>query len=196
MAVFALKRKAPSHRSLFSTLPLSDDEADELVARLNEYGHRPETVEKRHDGVWLSLTPETKLKFDRYKIEIYGVASDDSIAAAIRHAQDAWGGALNVEGPEEFKLRVWAHAQVAGVDVGNYYPPQHLMREANELVAKYSTEMFNRKLGVYNDGTLGGSRDDRAWGYHTGTPTPREREMMRRVELASGLGRSPEAPTI
>lgn len=171
-------------------LAFSSTEASELIAALVGYGHDADTIREEEDSVWVKISPEATLQFQKGLITFHGEPTDDAIAAGLRHAQEAWNSKVHLHGSEDFKLRAWAMAQVAGIEVCNYTPPPHLMQQANNLVHKYSFEMFNRSMGVYNDGILDGRRDNRPWGYRVGVPSPRDREMMRRVERAMGLGRS------
>lgn len=173
---------------------LPEEELARLLAEWLDYGHEKETIRKASDGLWIAIRGGTTLQVQPGRVTFHGEMTDDAIAAGVRHAQDAWKGRMYIHGPdEEFKIRTWAHAQIAGVEVGNYAPPPQRTDEANMLVSKYAVEIFNRGLGVFNDGILDGLTDDRQWGYRKGAPSPRDREMMRRVEIAMGLHRPKEA---
>ena len=186
----------PSRNRPDGVVAYTDDELEELLAMWTGYGHKPEDIQKDAKSLRVKVGEEATLEVQFEHIIFHGTVTDDAVAAAVRHAQDAWGGSMGVDGTDDFRMRVWAHAQVAGVNVTNYEPPLHLRGKANSLASKYFVEMVNYQHGVYNDGSLDGENDNRPWGYHGKEPTPEARDMMRRVERAMGLGRTPEAPTI
>jgi hypothetical protein len=173
--------------------PLTDEELEQLRAEWLAYGHAKETITKATDGLWIKISPDATIQVMPGRVVFHGDATDDAIAASMRNAQEAWGGTMNVHGPEDFKLRSWAHAQVAGVIVENYEPPAHLRRQADDLVSKYATHVFN--LQFASGKTLGDPPDNRPWGYSQGF-SPAERDRMRRIETAFGLAHRPQSPTI
>jgi conjugative element/phage-associated large polyvalent protein len=166
---------------------LTDEEADELIAIWLGYGHKENTIQKEDGFVSVTLEPGTVLQVRKHEVTFDGEVTDDAIAAGLRHAQEAWGGRMYATGPEEFKLRAWAMAQVAGMEIVNYSPPPELMKKARYLVGKYQTEMFNRGNGWDDGGTLEGG-DSRPWGYRAAKAPetlPRDPAPLRR--------RSPQA---
>jgi hypothetical protein len=103
-------------------------------------------IEKKPDGLWVSLTPNSHLQIQPNRVVFHGDAAKDdaAIAASLHHAKEAWGGRLAVNGGEDFKMRSWAHAQIQGLEITNYQPRAHLMAEAQRLVASL-------KAGYYSD---------------------------------------------
>jgi hypothetical protein len=61
----------------------------------------------------------------------------------LAHAKELWGGRMWVKGPENFKMNVWARAQLAGVEVTGY-TPQGQMASAAYLVLIREQEIRNR----------------------------------------------------
>jgi hypothetical protein len=163
---------------------LSDEDIDEMIATWLRYGHDKNTIQKQDGYVAVTINSGTVLHVRDGEISFHGEVTDDAIAAGMRHAQEAWGGRMYIYGSEDFKLRNWAMAQVAGVEIGNYSPPPHLMERADHLLRTYAVEMFNRGIGAHNDGTLGGPKDDRPWGYRARSRNPetfeRDNERFRR----------------
>jgi hypothetical protein len=142
---------------------LTVEEADELEERLRLYGHDKDAVKKQADGVWLEISANSRLQFQNGRVLFHGQITDDAIAAGMRHAQAAWGGHLYVHGSDEdFKLRTWAHAQVAGVVVENYEPPEHLRQRADGLVKNLRAKSGHRY----------GLAQDRTWGYAVADEPP------------------------
>lgn len=173
---------------------LDSDEADALVAQLLGYGHDEKRVAKK-DGCVIVQMPfdECLLQFSHGKIVLHGDISNDAVAAAMRHAFEAWGRQVFVTGDENFKLSCWAHAHIAGVAVRNYSPSRAQWSNANNLIGQYSVDLFNRNMDGRSN-TLDGPIDKRRWGYQRYF-SPEQLRHMEQVERAMGMTRN-DGPTI
>jgi len=131
--------------------PLSPEEIAALEQAWLKHIERAKLVlhkiEKKPDGLWVSLTPNSHLQIQPNRVAFHGDASKDdaAIAASLHHAKEAWGGRLAVNGSEDFKMRSWAHAQIQGLEITNYQPPAHLMAEAERLVASLKAGYYSTK---------------------------------------------------
>lgn len=140
----ARKRRSDA---LFST-----SEASEMVQRLFGYGHSESDVIVDSGRVMVSIPKyyqnglSSSLEITKDAIHIRGAKSDLAIAAALRLIKEE-GSDLEIKGSEEFKLRVWAHAQIAGVRVTNYAPPRALQARANQTLNEI---MIVHNMGGYN----------------------------------------------
>lgn len=130
-------------------------------AQKNQYTYHK--IEKRNDGVWVSLTPNSHLQIQPTRIAFHGEASKDdaAIIASLHHVQESWGGSFAVRGSDDFKMRSWAHAQVLGLKVTNYEPPKHMRAQASKLVeqiraaqiaAEQAKEALRNKVPPASDG--------------------------------------------
>jgi len=145
--------------------PLTQEEIDALHGVWQTYSPDLDGWKFReHKGTLLIETGHDKYKGSLHvtqdRITFHGHISDRSITAAVNEAKESWGGKCEVFGPESFKLRYWAAAQVAGVQITNYSPPPHLMGEASRLLRQAQLDHQKRTdHSDTNERSLGARRE-------------------------------------
>jgi hypothetical protein len=126
----AIEALPHSQRSRFT-----DVEASDLIALLDLRGVPGAATQ---DGtVIVDLTEKSTIRIEQCGLSCIGEPVNDPrpVRAILDYAKANWAGNCAVEGPEGFKLDVWAQAKLIGVSLTNYSLPGKYHDRADEMLS-------------------------------------------------------------
>jgi hypothetical protein len=112
--------------------PFTDEELEQiekiwrgLLARYDIFFDR---IERKPGELSIALPGDGSLKVDHKSVSYQNETEeedDNLIRACLEFFRKQWPtGAAELDGPEAFKLKSWIQAQIAGVEIAGYRPPE------------------------------------------------------------------------
>ncbi|HEY7387108.1 MAG TPA: LPD7 domain-containing protein [Bryobacteraceae bacterium] len=134
------------------TRPFTDDELEEIERLWSILIKRFEipatSIERAEDHIAIILPKDGRVTIDHTGITLDdNVASSDdrAIRASLEYFKRQYpASAMQLEGDDDFKLRVWVHAQTMGLTIQGYRPPVEKIETLN-VTAEFSPRLSERE---------------------------------------------------